>query len=197
MKVPAAKVEKAVSKDQSRPVLCSLYLRVLEPATEDEPGRGLLEGTDSYKLTRVPVVLEPGDVEGFVDPAAIAAARKADRHAPAVSCNGTLDVRNGPSFLRTLEGQFPNTDSLIPDSHWSPDGVGEPFEIGLSAKLLYELAQSLGTDTVALSFCRPSHESDGPETHPSRLRPMTVRPFGGKSDPDAIGILMPIRLKDR
>ena len=58
-----AKPEKVASKDQSRPVLTSLYLRI---EGEGDGRRGWLEGTDSYKAIRMPVEVEPDDVEGFI-----------------------------------------------------------------------------------------------------------------------------------
>jgi hypothetical protein len=195
MIVPAkCKLEKVVSKDQTRPVLASAYLRVVEPATEAEPGSGYLEATDSFKLARVPVELEVGDVEGFIPPAALIEARKADRLTPRLEANGTCDVPGGPSFPRPEPGQPVNVDQLLPvedDLH--------SFEVGLSPKLLLELAQGMGAEGgVRLRFCKgrgaESWTPDNPESEPSTRRPIVVRPLGSSDVPDAVGLLMPIKL---
>lgn len=194
MRVPTkAKVEKVASKDQTRPVICNTYLRVIEPPTDsgELDGRGYLEATDSYKLIRVPVELESGDVDGFVPPEVLTAARKVNRHDPRIEANGSLDIPNGPSFPRPELGQFPNVDQLLPDETSLAD-----FSIGVNARFLFELAQGLGTDTVRLRFVGERLAGvDNPSVDPARpsnLRPILVDGIGAAEE--GIGLLMPIRL---
>lgn len=172
-----SKPEAVVSKDQTRPVLTHLYLRIEET---EEGRKGTLEATDSYKLVRIPVEVEDDDTEGFIPVEVYKQARKVSSKtlgAVEVKANGSLDLQDGSSFPRTMEGQFPRTGELM---NLAPS----EFEIGLNARFLYDLAQAFGEDTVRIRFTG----RDGGQ--PDALRPMTVRPLGG----DADAILMPIRL---
>ena len=192
------KLEKLVSKDQSRPVLTHLYLRIVG---EGEGRRGFLEGTDSYKLGRVPVELEPGDTEGFIPAEVITAARKAK--ADGIRANGSLELeafgKVVATFPRTFEGQFPNTDQLLELEPAMIDGGR--WTIGLNPKLLLELAAGMGAETVTLEFtATKTYPRDGEpivEGRPSNLRPIVVRPLatfrGCEENHEAIGLLMPIR----
>jgi hypothetical protein len=168
-----SRIEKVASKDQSRPALASCYLRA------GTAGTGTLEATDSYKFVRVPVVMDEGDVEGFIPVEAFAAARK--NRAGYLNCNGSIEVPGGPTFPRQDCGQFPDSTRLFPEQPVA-------FTVGLNAKLLYELAQGLGTDTVQVSFVQGA---DGPDP----LRPMIVTPANGLGIEGADGILMPIRVQ--
>lgn len=192
------KLEKLVSKDPSRPVLTHLYLRIVG---EGGDRRGFLEGTDSYKLGRVPVELEEGDTEGFIPAEVIGAARKAK--ADSIRANGSLELETFgkviASFPRTFEGTFPNTDQLL---DVTPARInGARWTIGLNPKLLLELAEGMGAETVTLEFANTktySRGSDPAETpDPSPLRPIMVRPLGMvrgcEDNHEAVGLLMPIR----
>lgn len=194
-----AKLEKLCSRDQSRPVMTHLYLRIIG---EGEERRGYLEGTDSYKLGRVPVELEPGDTEGFVPVEVIKTARKLKTDS--IRCNGTLEIIAGDTTLATFPreniGQFPDVDRLM---DLEPARIeGYAWKIGLSAKLLHELAEGLGTDGVSLEFTatKPAPDPDTGAVNfaPSNLRPIVVRPLTNhgaeNADPDAIGLLMPLRV---
>jgi hypothetical protein len=96
IRVPAnSKIEKAVSKDQSRPVLTDPALVI------DESGNtpaGYLYATDSYKLVMIPVELEAGDVAGPVPLEAVKAAIK-DCHG-FVHSNGSASLPDGRSYPR-------------------------------------------------------------------------------------------------
>lgn len=192
------KLEKLVSKDTSRPVLTHLYLRIVG---EGDNRRGWLEGTDSYKLGRVPVELEEGDTEGFIPAEVIGAARKAK--ADSIRANGSLELEQLgkviATFPRTFEGQFPNTDALIPEEPARFEG--RRWNVGLNPKLLLELAEGMGAETVTLEFVAtrpaPGPAGGAGDYSPSNLRPMVVRPLatfrGCEENHDAIGLLMPIR----
>ncbi len=195
MLLPArTKLDKLASKDQSRPAMTSLYLRIVGEGAER---RGYLEGTDSYKLGRVPVELADDDTEGFIPVEVIAAARKAKL--TDVRANGSLELREydtvRASFPREDRGQFPDTDRLM---ELEPARIeGETWRIGLNPRLLFELAEGIGAETVSLEFTatKPAPGPDGGpvDFRPSGLRPIVVRPMSGQT-PDAIGLLMPVRV---
>ena len=200
MRIPTGlKLEKAVSTDQSRPVLCHLYLRITGEGNER---RGSLEGTDSYHLTRVPVDVAPEDTEGFIPVDAITAARKAK--VDELTCNGAVSFTSPDGAVQTWPrrdvGQFPNTDQLLAIEPALIEG--ERWQIGLNPKFLLDLAESLGAETITLEFARPTtagRDSTAPAKFgPSGLRPITVRPLGAKRRGElvdgAIGLLMPIRV---
>jgi len=179
-------------------VLTRLYLRIVE---DDAGRRGFLEGTDSYKLLRIPVELDDDDTEGFVPIDAITTARKlkADR----ITCNGSVRVVGADNVTAEYDrpdvGQFPSTDSLLDVEPALYEG--ERWTIGLNPLFLLELAMGMGAETITLEFARAStngRDSQAPTVYgPSNLRPITVRPQnmlrGAEPNSDAIGLLMPVR----
>jgi hypothetical protein len=202
------KLEKLASKDKTRPAMHHFYLRI---TGEGDARQGFLEGTDSYKLARIPVTVDTEDTEGFVSRDAIGLARKlkCDR----IVCNGSLELRSGDrteaTLVRESYGQFPDTDKLLELEPAKIDGCR--FVIGLSPQLLHELADSMGADGVSLEFtANAGGQYSGtslPAGAPSPLRPITVRPlthsqqnYGRRrarvTHPNAVGLLMPIRVAD-
>jgi DNA polymerase III sliding clamp (beta) subunit (PCNA family) len=179
MQVPAnSKIERAVSKDQSRPVLTDPALVI------DESGEtpvGYLCATDSYKLVLIPVELEEGDVAGPVPLEAVKAAIK-DCHGY-VHANGAAALPDGPSYPRP-DGKFPDALALLPDTD------ARRFEVGVSAKYLADVAAAMGTETVRLSFLVTDEGI--------QLRPILVTPLAGAGKRGAVegarAIVMPIRL---
>jgi DNA polymerase III sliding clamp (beta) subunit (PCNA family) len=183
----SAKVEKAASKDSTRPVLQHLYLRAGKDA-----GEGTLEATDSYMLVRVPVTMEDGDTEGFLPASALTEARKAaDRYTSEVhvGANGSIEygTKDGGTvtLARPEPGKFPDTAQLFP-------GELSTFEVGVNPKLLLAAAEAMGCETIRLSFARKRESSIECDSDP--LRPITVRPLNGTTSPDAVAIVMPIRI---
>jgi hypothetical protein len=189
-----AKVEKAASKDKTRPVLTALHLNT---NTDTATGKvtATLEATDSYMLVRVPVTLEDGDVPGLVPASALVEARKsADR----LSGDVTLSV-NGDVSYRTKdgaevhaprpEGQFPRADELFPVEL-------STFEIGVNPHLLAAAAEAMGCETIRLTFGKKRDYNQNMDQHDADpLRPMVVRPLGGRGavhGSDAI--VMPVRI---
>jgi hypothetical protein len=177
----APEVERAASKEASRPVLTHAYLNA---------ENGTLEATDSYRAVVIPVEVEEGDVSGLIPAEALKAQRKASRHAPAsLRVNGDvrLSTPDGEQSWKTGEGQFPNLRQLGPTDL-------STFRIGLNPALLLETAKALGSgESVTLEFTlrRDKVEGDDTGAYPDALRPMRVTvPNGGES----YGILMPIRV---
>lgn len=195
---PYTKLEKVVSKDQSRPVLTRLYLRI---TGEGDERQGWLEGTDSYKLLRLPVDIDEDDTEGFIPIDAITTARKLK--ADTMACNGSVRVVGADGvtaeYDRPADGQWVNADSLLDVEPAQIDGYR--WKIGLSPLLLLDLAMGMGAETVTLEFTatRPAPGPDGGNVSfaPSNLRPIQVRPQnmlrGADRNDDTIGLLMPVR----
>ena len=174
-------IERAASKDASRPVLSHVYLN-----TEN----GTLEATDSYRAVVVPVEVEEGDESGLIPADALKAQRKASKYAAAsLSVNGEirLSTSEGEQSWRKGEGQFPNIQRITPEERSS-------FRISLNPKFLLETARALGNDEqVVLEFVRQSDKTEGEDVgaFPNNLKPIRVTvPQGG----DSYGILMPIRI---
>lgn len=196
---PKTKLEKVPSRDAARPAIANLYLRIVG---EGDDRRGYLEGTDSYKLLRVPVELDEADTEGFVPTAAITAARKArtDR----ISCNGSCRVVGVDGSVLELERyngtNFPSTDQLLDNV---PARIeGDTWRIGLNPLFLLELAMGMGAETVELEFTavKGLPDADGrTDFRPSNLRPMRVYPGtmlrGADRADDTVGLLMPVRVR--
>lgn len=192
------KPESLASRDPSRPVLTCLFLRIVEL---DGVRHGYLEGTDSYKLGRIPVELDDDDTEGFVTRDAIEAARKgkADR----LICNGSLAFTTADggtvSMPRPEPGKPVNADQLL---DVSPAMIeGQRFTIGVNPVLLLELANAFGSDAVELEFTAVKGKPDAEgatDFRPSNLRPISVRPLqtrrGVKHPSEPIGLVMPIRV---
>jgi DNA polymerase III sliding clamp (beta) subunit (PCNA family) len=180
------KIEKVASKDKTRPALTHVNLRT------DADGSRWLEATDSYKLIRVPARgATAEDTDGPI-PAAVftaarwAAARGLERES-SIQANGSVSYElkeGGSASMPRPDGfQFPDCARLVPE----PSAV--VFEVGLNAKLLLELAQGLGSDIVRVSFVGSDDGS------PNALKPMIVRPQGGKvADAKSVGVLMPVRI---
>jgi len=166
------RVEQACSKDvHGRPALADPYLRILG----DE--RGWLEATDSYIAARVSVRGVTYDSDGWVPVDALKQARKACGAVDEadVPCeNGRVNVY-GTVYPRPRPGStFAELESFYTEARLEDAMV----EFGIDAKLLYKLAQALGSERVRLRIRSP-------------LKPIYVQPLG---DPDAEGLIMPIRL---
>ena len=170
--------ECAAGKDESRPALTQVYL---------DCEKSEVRVTDSYRAARFPVALDEGDTSGPIPLEALKAARKV-KALTSIRCNGVVEVRMGRGehasepFLTmprpAMAGQFPNLDQI-----WDGCNTSDGFEVGLNAKMLFDLAKAMGTDTIRLSFtCNPA------------LRPFKVAPLDGQNDAP-MGLQMPIRLK--
>jgi len=190
-----SKPSKSASKDQTRPVLTHAELRETTRIDSDA-GERVADGwelvtCDSYQLARVRLsVTEEESREPLTAGPISSEALKAIEKTGSFRANSTIEpcnergVPTGLSFARPDVGTFPNWDQLAPDV--DPGA----FSIGLDAELLYSLAQSLGAKQrgrchVSLTFVT------GKDGMPNALRPITVK---AKGNPDASGILMPVRL---
>ena len=170
-------IEKVLSKDATRHGIAETYL-------DTENGSANLIATNGKALAVIPVELEEGDVAGYVATEGIKQARKADKRAefPSMKLNGNLKLSNGVEMPRTTlpaGTEFPKWRQVMPKDE------GYNVEFAFDAKLLYELAQAMGSDTVVLKY-----KAFG--------LPLLVRPngvYGTSPCVEARGVLMPIRFK--
>jgi hypothetical protein len=152
------KLEKLASKDKTRPAMHHFYLRI---TGEGDARQGFLEGTDSYKLARIPVTVDTEDTEGFVSRDAIGLARKlkCDR----IVCNGSLELRSGDrteaTLVRESYGQFPDTDKLLELEPAKIDGcrfvIGTSLPIQWVPMVCHSSSPLTRADNTAALACRP------------------------------------------
>lgn len=138
MRVPEGKIEKAASKDQSRPALCSAYLKI-------RGEEAFLEATNSYIAARLPVDSTEDDTEGFIPLEAVLEARKIRAGEIQVTPE-MVRVSMGKRAVeweRESYGKWPDFDSLIPEE-------GETT-IAFNVGQLADLAAALGTEVVRLT----------------------------------------------
>lgn len=173
------KVELAASKDVSRHSITEPYLDITD-------GKGVLVSTNGQTLVTVPVELSPDDVAGYVSLAVLKAARKAAPRSDTADialAGKTAALADGTTMPRTaLDYQFPNWRAVVPEQYTAPAAV-----IALDAKLLWELAQSMGTQGVCLTI--KDGESAILVSPAGAGRSGEIRPANDGSR----GVLMPIR----
>ena len=174
------KIELVASTDKTQTAILEPYLDITE-------GVGTLISTNGKTLARVPVEIDPTDQAGYVSKEAIKAARKT-RLGEILLTDGKAAVSTGPTFNRTGAAgdcNFPNWRQVWP----AADRVNV-VTIGLDAKLLWELAQAMGTQCVKIQIAdnkKPflvSLTSGG--QYSSAPRPVCD---------EARGIIMPVRVE--
>lgn len=192
-------VERVASKDDSRPVLSRLYLRILNPKAKAENRKGVIEATDSFRLVQYPVELHPEDTEGFISVDALKALKKAtsanryiEVHLVCLEDRLKIETPDGvQTWTRETDGQWPKFDSLIPD-----ESELSEFRFGINAEFLAGLAKALGAkdSQVVVRFTRQAAASgEGPQAFaPSNLRPFIVTAHG--ADEGAVALAMPVRV---
>lgn len=169
-------IEKVLSKDATRHAITETYL-------DTENGSGSLIATNGKALAVIPVELEEGDVAGYVVTEGIKQARKADKRAefPSMKLNGNLKLSNGVEMPRSTlptGTEFPKWRQVIPKDE------GYAVEFAFDAKLLYELAQAMGSDGVVIRYKA--------DREPLLVRPTALA--GCTPCIGAKGVLMPVRI---
>lgn len=194
-------------KDDSRPVLHEVLVvevpqdqpkkaRAIEDpeeTPEPEERQGLAIAADGCIMAVVPVVLEEGDVPGLVKGAVIEAASKAQgriKHLTAVTISlGEKELTyrgaNGERITvdRTIEGQFPPYERIIPAR------PTEPFQFcfGLDARLYLKLCQAVGLESLDYGYPHLTTTGVGCACLVEKLG----KPANGK--PEApFGVIMPL-----
>lgn len=177
----ACKVESIASTDATR-------YSITEPFLSIKDGAARLVATNGKAMAILPVLLDEGDVQGYVSGAALKAARKTDKRCENITVflNGVAKLADGATLPR--EGQakdatFPNWEQVNPK-----DESAHTTTIAFDAKLLWELAQAMGTQGVILKI-------------KDNAAPFIITPCGagdfGEVKPacvNARGIIMPVRI---
>lgn len=158
------KIELIASQDKTRFILQEPYLK-----------GDYLVATSGRHLVRLKIEREEGDTDGYVTAAAIKAARKTGykNDAASIACNGAYKLVDGTTLPRNAaltESQFPNFEQVIPKEPG-------PVKVSLNAKMLWEMAQAMGSDTLTLAI-------------KDELSPLVVT----CKNEDALGVLMPVRM---
>ena len=171
------KIELAASKDETRFAITEPYLDMV-----NEP---VMVATNGMMMAIIPVEVNEHDKQGYVTGESLKAMRKV-KFNPEVTCNGQLSVKDGPSFPRPDNGQYPNWRQVVPAKDREVK-----FSVGLNARALWELAQAMGCDAVSLEF------SDSGDA--IVVKPSNGGMYGGKfckpaACLEACGVLMPLRL---
>jgi hypothetical protein len=136
--------------------------------------------TDGRILAIVPVKTDAEDEAGWMSPDALKHARKVSGKgldSIRIGLNGAQILPDGTTMQRPEKHNPPRVFSLLRKAH-----RGGSFTIGINASYLKSLADSLGSEEVILS-CNTPNEA------------VLVRPL--KTDPGAVGLIMPIQLKHR
>jgi DNA polymerase III sliding clamp (beta) subunit (PCNA family) len=171
------KIEKATSTDATRYAINEPYLEIVE-------GKGTLVATNGMIMSMVPVEIEEGDVEGYVNQEAIKASRKTfkPRDVKTFKASGCIQLFDGQTFPRNGKArdyQFPKFRQVIPK-------FDKPtIKIGIDATLLARLAEAMGTEGVVLEI-------------QDEFSPILVTPSNSSGtecvECEAVGVIMPIRL---
>lgn len=176
------KVELTASKDAHRPAIGEPYLDVKD-------GAGFLVSTNGKAMAIVPVEVTDKDASGFLSGECLKAGRKLTRQDVVLEANGVATLTNGATMPREGVGRnekFPNWRQVVP----APDGYN--FTVALDAKLLWELAQAMGTQGVLLNL------QTADANKPILVGPHKCGIFGdavGFACEGAKGVLMPVSQK--
>lgn len=158
---------------KARPVLTKIHLNV---------EAGEIQVTDSYMAARFPVEVEDGDTSGPIPVDALKASRKPPLKRgdeTRIALNGDAQVLQGDFVYLTVPRE--TADYTFPDiPRLYPDAI-PTLEIGLNAKMLYQLAKAMGSDTVRLRFL-------------GALQPVRVEAIGRYGDDEPAAIIMPVKL---
>jgi len=140
-------LEKLVSKDENRPLLHHIYV-----------GEGKAVATNGIAAAVVPIEMEVDDLPGLITAEQLTYGRKrsAIREGGSkqkthihMTANNQIAFRNGWKSERPIiEKPFPNVNEVFPDK----DGDKPVHSVTLNAKLLFDLAQAMGTEEIRLSF---------------------------------------------
>lgn len=194
MKIPQAKIELAVSAEESRYTLQAVSLDVAEKC---------MIATDGHILACVPVETNPEDHSALISLDVMKQLRAIDKQhkyaKPDIKTNGKISVETGnvKSEFPLAEGKFPNWQAVKPKLdepvNWEDvtteiNDKGKtrltgPVTVGIDAALLLKLAQALSEDCTA----KKAHIKLWIKDDKSGVG---VRVSGS----DAWGVIMPVRL---
>jgi len=176
------KIELAASKDASRPAIA-------EPFLDIKDGAGVVVATNGRAMAIVPVEVTEKDASGYLSADCLKAARKLTKQDVILEANGVVTMANGATMPReglARNEKFPNWRQVMPSDE------GYDVCVALDAKMLWELAQAMGTQGVLLSF----QTTDA--SKPIVVGPHTCGRFDGQikyACEGAKGVLMPVQQK--
>ena len=174
MKLPKdCLLEKICSKDATRTTLAAPYLDI------DAERFAHVIATNGAAMAKVPVEITPEDVAGYVPVGALKEARKLAKREDesALALNGTAQTSNGATFPRESKETFPNWRQVWPKAEGK-------IQLSFDARLLYELAQAMGTEGVTLTF----DAGEPIAVRPTPTKGCTPASFGAR------GVIMPVRI---
>lgn len=180
MKIPAAKIEMAVSQEESRYTLQAVKLDVEEKA---------MIATDGHILAYVPVETHAEDHSALISLEAmkrIRAIQKQNKIGRSeipvkVQTNGKITVESidSKSEFPLTEGSFPNWQLVKPQMSGLPT-------IAIDAALLLKLAQALSGENTPKKAVVKLWIKDGASAIGVRV--------SGAGDSEAWGVIMPVRV---
>lgn len=177
----ACKVEAIASDDARRYAICEAHLTVKD-------GAGTLVSTNGAAMAIIPVLLDEGDVSGYVSENALKLARKQDKQSDfaTVYLNSVAKLSDGSTMPRegtAKDATFPKWEQGVPK-----DESLHVQTIAFDAKLLWELAQAMGTQGVILRV------KDGVSAILVSPTATSHQGWGKPACDSAKGVLMPIRI---
>lgn len=196
MRLPEkTKPSKVLFKDGLRPVLEAAHLR-------EEHGRAFLYATNSFSFIRLELDTLPEgrgregtQIEGVIPAVAL---RHMEKGVNFVPKEETVAVGRLSEYRRVFseadnrsEGDFPDWAKLVPD-------VKKSLRVGLSAKLLHELAQAMAAegDHVTLEFDLEQTDSLNETVVQTYNRAIKVEPMRDRIEGrERKGLLMPVKVQ--
>ncbi len=178
------KIELACSTDAGR-------YAISEPFLDIKNAQGTLVATTGTIMAIIPVLIATEDDAGYCAKQLLKDARKVNKlETTEIVLAGTSGkLLNGATALRAGEAKdsmFPNWRQVVPAPYEKP-----VLEVGIDAKLLWELAQAMGTVGVKLTF------KDGVAAVQVAPIPSGVMSRGViPSEPTARGVIMPIKFPE-
>jgi len=179
MKIPkTCKLEKVVSKDESREPLLSILI-------ESKDGQSNAVATDGRRMAVVPIEIADEDqLDGqkLMTPKALIEARKQAKQAKesTIGLNGAAMMPNGEVYPWKKDVNYPNWRQVVPPN----DNPRQT--ISFNAKYLYELAQAIGCPNDCVTLQIETNSATG-KLDASRPLIIEEKTTGGK------GVLMPTR----
>ena len=179
MKIPKnCKLEKVVSKDESREALLSILI-------ESKDGQTNAVATDGRRMAIVPIEIADEDqLDGqkLMTPKALIEARKQAKKAKesTIGLNGAAMMPNGEVYPLRTDLKYPLWQNVVPPN----DNPRQT--ISFNAKFLYELAQAIGCPNDCVQLQIETNPATG-QIDPNRPFIIEEKTTGGK------GILMPMR----
>lgn len=177
----SCKIESITSHDETRYAICESYLSIKD-------GAATLVATNGKAMAMLPVLLDEGDVSGYVSENALKLARKQDKRSDfaTVYLNGVAKLSDGSTMPRegtAKDATFPKWEQVFPK-----DESLHTQTIALDAKLLWELAQAMGTQGVVLRV------KDGVSAILVSPTATSHHKWNKPACDGAKGILMPVRV---